>query len=92
MAGRSARAPAKNTANSHGTVMVANRAICRKPRIARTVNTAPIPNVTTTHPTLLGYTSVRAGLGTLKASPTADAETEIMAPARMQYISALATL
>ncbi len=48
------------------------------------VTTEPMAMVRITHSTLLGKTSVSAGVGTLKAMPMAVAATEIMAPARMQ--------
>ena len=56
------------------------------------VKAAPSKNAISTQPMLVGKMSFRVGVRMPKAMPTAVADTEIIAPASMQYNKALATL
>ena len=68
----------------HGAQMPAKRLSRSKPRMAKSVMTAPMDAVVSTHPTPVGKKSVSSGVAIPKASPKAVAATAIIAPARMQ--------
>jgi len=79
-----ATAPAMKTIKIQGEQTSANRLSFSKPRTAKIVKAAPMAKVRTTQPTLFGRIASRAGTLIPKAKPMAVADTEIMAPARMQ--------
>ena len=53
---------------------------------------APTPSTARTQPILLGSVSVSSGIGKSNHTPTAVAETVIIAPARKQNMTPLAKL
>ena len=80
-------APATNIRNIQGEQTTANWASRLKPRMARVTTTAPTASTTRTKRMSSGYHFVCAGMP--KSRRTAEAETVIIAPARMQYMTAL---
>src|SRR6476661_5082699 len=90
--GSIATAPAMKIGKSQGEHTAANLLSFSNPRIASAVNAIPMTIVISAQVALVGSTSVSSGVGTPIIELMAVAETEIIAPARMQYSSATATL
>ncbi|MBA7579380.1 hypothetical protein ES708_21250 [subsurface metagenome] len=87
--GSTASPAATKTRNIHGEQTLEKCASFSKPKIARLVTTAPTMNTTTIQLMLLGYISLNPGIGIPNGSPTAVADTAIIAPARKQNMRAL---
>jgi len=88
--GSMARAPAMNITNIHGEQNSANWASFLNPQIASVTTTAPTTRTTNTNLMSVGYHSTWSGMP--NGMRIAEAETVIIAPARMQYMMALSTL
>ena len=80
-------APATNISTIQGEHTTANCARRLNPRMARVTTTAPTASTTRTKRMSSGYHFVCAGIP--KSRRTAEADTVIIAPARMQYMIAL---
>ncbi len=85
-------APAMKMRKIQGEQTWANRLSFSNPRMATVVKRAPMIEARTTQPADVGSTASREGALSPNPSPTAVADTEIIAPARMQYSTALAIL
>ncbi len=83
-------APATNISSIHGEQTVAKVASFLKPAIASVTTTAPTTHTASTKRQSVGYHSGCAGMP--KGKRTADADTVIMHPARMQNRMAFSTL
>ena len=89
-AGSATTAPAMNIRNIHGEQTLENAASFLKPAIARPTTTAPTTMTTATNRMSSGYQWTCGGMP--NGMRTADAETVIMQPARMQNSTALSRL
>lgn len=87
---RAARPPAMNMATIHGEQIEANCASRSKPQTAKVTTTAPTQRTRMTKETCVGYQRVSAAMP--RGMRTAEAETVIMAPARIQWSTPLRML
>ena len=86
------RPKAMNTRIIHGAAMFANRATASYPQAATTAMTLPTAATARIQPRLFGRVSSNLGIGNSNHTPTAVAETVIIAPAKKQNMMPLARL